>query len=355
MRETEPLAGKDRGAGDKERAPNPDEIGATAEMRDDAGYDQAMYPPRRKKIPIILFILTCVSTFWVGATQWSPLYYFPVEWVGSQDSFLGAYPYFDFMPLRQTLSAHWHDGLIYMLCLLAILLTHEMGHFLATVWHRIRASLPYFLPLPINAIGTLGAVIVMDARKGDRRETFDIGIAGPIAGLVVAIPILMIGVQQLDLTTPKGGGLAFENPLAIQMLFDYYHQPPGYSPGEKVWISQLNPYYMAGWVGLLITGLNMLPVSQLDGGHVIYTLFGRKWAHWIARGFLVLAIAYVVYASVYIWVLMIFLVLMIGAEHPPTRDDTVPLGWFRTTLGYASLAIPILCFPPKGISFATGM
>jgi membrane-associated protease RseP (regulator of RpoE activity) len=101
-------------------------------------------------------------------------------------------------------------------------------------------------------------------------------------------------------------------------------------------------------VGLLITGLNMLPVSQLDGGHVIYALFGRR-AHWIARGFVLLAITYIVLGDALIWAPMLILVVLIGTDHPPTSDDSVRLGWFRYTLGCASLLIPILCFPPRGI------
>jgi membrane-associated protease RseP (regulator of RpoE activity) len=115
-----------------------------------------------------------------------------------------------------------------------------------------------------------------------------------------------------------------------------------------VWHSQLNPYFMAGWVGFLITGLNMLPVSQLDGGHVIYTLFGKR-AHWIARGFMLLAIGFIIYNQAWMWSLMVVLVLLIGTDHPPTRDDTVRLGWFRTVLGCLSLSIPLLCFAPNVI------
>jgi membrane-associated protease RseP (regulator of RpoE activity) len=112
--------------------------------------------------------------------------------------------------------------------------------------------------------------------------------------------------------------------------------------------AQLNPLLMAGWVGLTVTGLNMLPVSQLDGGHVIYTLFGRK-AHWIARGFILFAIGYMLYSWNPSLILMIALILLIGTDHPPTRDDSVRLGWFRTALGWLSLAIPVLCFPPRMI------
>jgi membrane-associated protease RseP (regulator of RpoE activity) len=99
---------------------------------------------------------------------------------------------------------------------------------------------------------------------------------------------------------------------------------------------------MAGWVGLLVTALNMMPVSQLDGGHITYCLFGR-WAHWVARGFMVLAIAYMVYEGTYWMIVMLGLILLIGVDHPPTSNDRAPLGFARYALGLASLAIPVLC------------
>ena len=106
---------------------------------------------------------------------------------------------------------------------------------------------------------------------------------------------------------------------------------------------------MAGWVGMLITGLNMMPLSQLDGGHVLYALFGRR-AHWLARGFAAFAAAYIIYAGQYAWFLMFCIVFFaLGPDHPPTSDDSARLGWFRVALGVASLAIPFLCFPVRAI------
>ncbi len=224
-------------------------------------------------------------------------------------------------------------------------MTHEMGHFVTTLIHRIPASLPYFIPLPISPIGTMGAVIGMDGMRADRREIFDIGLAGPIAGLVVALPVMWVGIEKLDLTQQGIGPFALDLPLTVRMMMDYL-QPKGYQPGQMIWFSQFNPYFMAGWVGLLITGLNMLPVSQLDGGHVLYTLFGKR-AHWIARGVVVLAIAYTVYTAQYTWILMIALVLLMGTDHPPTRDDRVPIGGLRFALGMVSMLIPIFCFAPR--------
>jgi hypothetical protein len=291
---------------------------------------------RRLKLPLALLAFTVISTFWVGAAQWNP--------VGVLMRSGGI----DLTPVRRTLISHWDEGLIYAACVLAILLTHEMGHFLATLWYRVPASLPFCIPFPISPIGTLGAVIAMDGRRADRKQMFDIGLAGPLAGLAVAVPIMWIGIGQLDLRDPPPAAFSLESPLGVQMALDRM-QPPGYKPGNGMIPNTcLNPFFMAGWVGLLITGLNMMPVSQLDGGHVTYALLG-KLAHWLARLFMVAAIAYSVYAGIHIWALMIGLVLLLGTDHPPTRDDRAPLGWFRIALGIASLAIPILCFSPKAL------
>ena len=287
---------------------------------------------RRRGLPLVLFLLTCFSTFIAGGCQWVPHYLFLIS---------------DYMPLRRTLISHWDTGLIYMACVLAILLTHEMGHFIATLIHRIPASFPYFLPLPISPIGTLGAVIGMDGLRANRKEMFDIGIAGPLAGLVVAVPILWVGIDRLDFTEPRYGLYQVDVPMSVRLALNWI-RPPGYTPGQVVWQGQLNPYFMAGWVGLLITGLNMMPVSQLDGGHVTYTLFGKR-AHWIARGFMLLAIAWVIYSETHGFIVMILLIMLVGTDHPPTSNDKVPLGWFRQTLGVASLSIPILCFAPRVI------
>ena len=291
---------------------------------------------RRVKLPLTLFIITCLSTFWAGATHWEPSLHLGNVQAGKET-------------VSRLILDNGSTGLIYMACVLAILLTHEMGHFLATVRYRIPASYPFFIPVPITPIGTMGAVIGMDGLRANRKEMFDIGLAGPIAGLVVAVPILWIGITQLDFTQPATGQFEFDCPLLARLMLARIN-PHGYQPGLDITSHQLNPYFMAGWVGLLITGLNMLPVSQLDGGHVLYTLFGKQ-ANWIARGFLFLAIVLIVtnWQRAWIWTPMIVLVTLIGADHPPTADDNMPLGWFRTTLGLVSLMIPILCFPPFGL------
>ncbi|MDX1947974.1 MAG: site-2 protease family protein [Pirellulaceae bacterium] len=289
---------------------------------------------RRVRLPLILFLLTCLSTFVAGATHGMAVEYL------FQTSLL---------PLRQAIYANFYNGVLYMVCVLAILLTHEMGHFVASLFYRVRASLPYFVPFPLSPIGTMGAVIVMQGHTANRKQIFDIGLAGPLAGLVVAIPIAWIGIARLDFS-PSQGEIALQAPLAMRMAIDYAH-PGRYDPQVGIPLKGMNAWYMAGWVGLLVTGLNMLPVSQLDGGHVTYALFG-KTAHWIARLFMLLAFLYmgyvaIVYLTVPSWIFMAFLVFALGTSHPPTRDDSVPLGWFRTVLGWLSLLIPIFCFVPN--------
>jgi Zn-dependent protease len=283
-------------------------------------------------LPLVLFLATCASTFWVGAANWRP------QLAGDPGE------------MWQVVHANWQQGLIYMGAVLAILLTHEMGHFLQTVRYHVPASYPLCIPVPFSLIGTMGAVISMDGTRANRKQIFDIGIAGPLAGLVVAAPILYLGVRQLDLSVaPDPHDIQLYNPVIVRKLIEWMH-PQWADQARWVSVSQLNPFFMAGWVGMLITGLNMLPVSQLDGGHTIYALFGRD-AHKIARAFIIVAIVYVVLNldEAAIWAPMLILVILLGIHHPPTADDTVELDDFRWVLGVASMAIPVLCFPLQAL------
>ncbi|MBI1248353.1 hypothetical protein GC197_11010 [bacterium] len=308
------------------------------------------------RLPLILFLATCASTFFVGMTRWEPAEAIlnVIAWSNAPEMGLPrAYdPYLSSPPveMRRDLISYagaWQTGFLYMLTMLGILVAHEMGHFVMALRYRVPASFPYFIPVPISPIGTFGAVIGMQGMRADRKQLFDIGLAGPLAGLIVAIPVLWYGIRQMDLTTPGTGDFQLDLPIAVSWMMQWM-QVPGYEPGDYINQSQLNPYFMAGWVGLLVTGLNMVPVSQLDGGHVSYTLFGKN-AHVIARAFVVFAAVFIVWMGAYNWILMLILVIMMRPDHPATSDDTVPIGWFRYTLGSASLAIPLLCFPPMAI------
>jgi Zn-dependent protease len=296
--------------------------------------------PRRRKLPLVLLGLTCLSVYWAGLWRWNPTDALDLL-LGSlvgRDGDLG-------LLVRRLVVRNGVDAAWYMVAMLGILMTHEMGHFLMSVRYRVAASWPFFLPLPISPIGTLGAVIGMDGRSADRRQIFDIGLAGPLAGLVVALPILWLGIERLDFSVPPSGPYSLDLPLGLKWAVQS-RVPAGVEFQGALAHSQLNPFFMAGWVGLLITGLNMMPVSQLDGGHVIYGLFGRS-SRWIARLFLLTAVAFIVFAELYSWSVMLILILIMGADHPPTRDDSVRLGWFRVLLGALSLLIPVLCFPPR--------
>jgi membrane-associated protease RseP (regulator of RpoE activity) len=290
-------------------------------------------PQRNTMLPLMLFLATCASTFWVGVTKWHPV----------EEAYLGSYA-----AMWQVTRNNWQTGLQYMVAVLAILLTHEMGHFLQTVKYRIPASYPLCIPVPFNAIGTMGAVIGMDGTRANRRQIFDIGIAGPLAGLAVAIPVLWWGIVELDLSRQlQHNELQLNLPWIARWMLERAH--PQWADREWIGLSELNPYFMAGWVGMLITGLNMLPISQLDGGHTIYALFLER-AHTLAKWFLSFAIFYMVinldHAAM--WTFMLVLVIFMGIHHPPTADDSVELGPGRWIIGLTSLVIPLLCFPIEG-------
>lgn len=330
-------------------------------------------PVRRRRVmlPIVLFVASCVSTFWVGTTF---LVEKPIlvaaESAGEAavNAAIAADPQIagdeaakatvrEQASFAYLFEHNYPSGLTYMAAVIGILLCHEMGHFLQTLRHRIPASLPFFIPMPIGPIGTMGAVIGMDGSRANRRELFDIGITGPLAGLIVAIPITWIGIQQAE-AIPLGpnGEVVVSNKRETEPIFHapwmlgvmIEHIRPELQPGQGL---EDNPFLLAGWVGMLITGLNMMPISQLDGGHVIYALFGRRRAHRIAKGFLVFAILYIIFTDTTMWTMMLILVILIGPTHPPTADDTAELSLTQKLVGYASLAIPFLCFPPQGITF----
>ena len=290
---------------------------------------------RRTVLPLILFFATCLSTFWVGVTHWQPV--LTLETLATTGGM-------DLVPIRRLILSYGEQGLIYMACVMAILLCHELGHFFVTLLYRVPASFPIFLPFPFNPIGTFGAVIGMHGMQANRRQIYDIGLAGPLAGLVIAVPVMVMGILTLDVSTPGSGDIQINCPLGTLWLIQWLR--PDIDPQNGyLWLSHLNPYFVAGWVGFLITGLNMMPISQLDGGHVIYSLIGKK-AHWVARITIVTAIAFMVYYLAPSLVLMTILLLLVGTDHPPTRNDRVPLGWFRIALGWLSLSIPVFCFPP---------
>ncbi|MBN2581247.1 MAG: site-2 protease family protein [Pirellulales bacterium] len=300
-------------------------------------------------LPAVLFLATCISTLWTGAADWAPYAHL--------DQFDRAFSDFwrnlpqgvgaSFRDAVAEMHMNWSQGLTYMAAVLAILLTHELGHFVMAWRYRIPATLPYFIPLPILPFGTMGAVISMEGMETDRRRMFDLGLVGPLAGLLVAIPITWVGVMQLPQNPPAGAGIQFHNPLIIQLMMQYLR--PDYGDSSAVYLNQFNAFLMAGWLGMFLTGLNMLPISQLDGGHVAYSLLDRS-AQTLARTVLVLAILWVLFSEQYGWLVMLVIIIFLGVDHPATTDDRVPLNPFRRVLGWLALLIPILCLSPIGLT-----
>ncbi len=174
--------------------------------------------------------------------------------------------------LRQ-LAAHFRDGLPYAASIMGILLAHEMGHFVFARWHGVRASLPYFIPVPLPPVGTLGAVIKMEGRLSDRNALADIGASGPLAGLAVTVPVLAYGLH-LSPVKPIGPGILEGN--SILYLLMKLALKGKILPGGGLDVN-LGPVAWAGWVGLLVTMINLMPIGQLDGGHVATAYFGDTY------------------------------------------------------------------------------
>jgi membrane-associated protease RseP (regulator of RpoE activity) len=253
----------------------------------------------RKQLPIILFVATCISTYLTGGPAFS-------------------------------------------LALMSTLLAHELGHYLQARRYGVPASLPYFIPMPLSPIGTMGAVIVMSPGMGNRRTLFDIAITGPLAGLVPALLFCVLGLQwsEVVVLAENEMGLMLGEPLLFKLLVYLTFGP--LAEGQDV---ILHPVAFAGWVGIFITALNLFPIGQLDGGHVLYALL-RRQAHAVAKGLLLAAAAAVVLGGYWGWTLMLLLLMWIGPVHPPTANDYVSLGPGRTVLGWASLLFVPLGFTP---------
>jgi membrane-associated protease RseP (regulator of RpoE activity) len=279
-------------------------------------------PRRRWRLPLLLFVATCLSTVYAGG--WD-------EW-GTGD----------------LTTALW-TGLRYAVPVMTILICHEMGHFIQAWRYGVYASFPFFIPMPFSPLGTFGAVIAMEPRMGHRRALFDIGITGPLAGLVPTLIFCVVGLHYSTAVAPaaKPDQLVIGAPLLFQFLMTHLVTPLSGSSTIDV-----DPMAFAGWVGLLVTSLNLMPIGQLDGGHVLYALLRRK-ANRVASLLLLLAIVVValnlkVYGG---WMVMLFLLILMGPAHPPTANDDEPLGWFRSILGWLTLAFIFIGFTPTPILY----
>ncbi len=288
---------------------------------------------------------------------------------GSQQPFVGADPQnltetFNFLLtlpveyyhlIAQTINALFHDrevlihGLSFSLSLLFILTSHEMGHYVACRLYGVDATLPFFLPTPplIGPAGTFGAFIKIVSPLPSRRATFDIGVAGPIAGFIALIPIALIGILTMEQISPAQmttaqTGLYFSDSLFTHIL--------AFICGIDLNLGSLNAFSSAAWIGLLVTALNLIPSGQLDGGHAIYAVLGERIHHWTGRiafaVMVVLAIAgFYFYSSPSGILFAVLLGIMMRVRHPEPLDDT-PLDLKRKLIAVFTLLIFILCFTP---------
>ena len=240
------------------------------------------------------------------------------------------------------------QGFWYSATILAILGCHEMGHYLACRYYGVDASLPYFIPAPILT-GTLGAFIRIREPIRTKRVLFDVGVAGPIAGFVVAVPALFIGLA-LSRVVPLPTtfeGLSLGEPLLFRAAAwtVWGATPDGYS-------LNLHPMAFAAWFGLLATALNLFPIGQLDGGHISYAVFGAR-STMVTLGAIVCALLLTfVSTSWIVWSLLLVLMLFLfGPRHPPTLDEHVPLDRTRMAVAAFALFMFVVCFTPAPIEF----
>jgi len=246
-----------------------------------------------------------------------------------------------------TIGSTWLvHGWAYSATILAILGCHELGHYVACRYYDVDASLPFFLPVPITLTGTLGAFIRIREPIPYKRWLFDIGIAGPIAGFVVAVPALVVGIA-LSTVAPMQGqsGLFLGEPLLLKavawMVF-------GSLPDTQTLV--LHPVAFAAWFGLLATALNLFPVGQLDGGHISYAVLGRRSTYvTIAMIFVAIFLSYQS-ASWIVWTVVVTgMLFAFGVRHPPVVDEDVPLDTTRKVLAVVAAIIFALCFTPAPI------
>jgi membrane-associated protease RseP (regulator of RpoE activity) len=277
-------------------------------------------------LPIGLFLLTCFTTLWAGAYQ---TYNGPIR---GPVNFLLADP-----------ERLW-QGIPFAGALLFILTTHELGHYVLSKVHGVPASLPLFIPGPPHFIGTFGAIIRIRGPILDRRALFDIGVAGPLAGFIVAVAALIVGLHLSTVVERTAtSGLQLGEPLLLQLLAWLVIGP--ISPESDI---VLHPIGFAAWFGLFVTSLNLLPIGQLDGGHVAYALWGR---HQKTMAFvfvpILIVLGFVGWPGWFLWAVMAGL---FGLGHPPVMDLHVPLGRIRTIVGWIALAVFFSTFVPVPFS-----
>ena len=298
--------------------------------------------PARVSINIILFLLTVLSVLFAGM---QPEGQMPSDTTGQ------------IMFLAKSLLTGWP----YAVSLMSILLAHEFGHYLMSRHHKTQATLPYFIPLPLPPLGTMGAAIIMQGTPKNKRVLFDIGVAGPLAGMVVAIPVLFLGLSlsHLDVIKPVAGmyqegnsllyllakyltfGKLLPAPASLGGVTPFMYWLKYFFTGQPYPIGAtdvlISPVAFAGWAGLLVTALNLIPAGTLDGGHVVYSWFGEKAAKGFPFILLVLVALGLFWNGWWIWAVLL---LWLGRVHAEPLDQITPLDLNRRAV--AALVILIV-------------
>ena len=270
--------------------------------------------PERRWLPVLLFAATALTTTYAGAIQQG------------------------IDPFKQPLGLL--SGLPFSITLMAILMVHEMSHYFASRTHKVPSTLPFFIPAP-SIIGTFGAVIRMKGAIWDRRALLDIGASGPIGGFLLALPALIVGLTLSKVVTGTGGegGIILGDSLIMLLLEKLVM---GSLPVDADII--LHPIAFAGWIGMFVTSLNLLPVGQLDGGHIAKALYPNQFdiiARTVHFGLIIMGIYF--WQGWLIWALML---MIIGVRHPPVLLPHISLDNRREKMGYVALAIFVLTFVP---------
>lgn len=319
--------------------------GASPSSPPDSAPRDGPLPPLKWRRPLVLFLLTVLSVFVTGAMYATP----------------HLDPFHDLPGLLRALPSGW----TFAVPLMSILLFHEFGHFFAARYHRVPASLPFFIPVPlVSPFGTMGAVIGMRGRIRSRDALLDIGASGPLAGLVIALPVLIYGLATSRIDVPSDHSVQEGQSLLYLLLKRIVIGP---IPVDRD--VMLNPIAFAGWSGLFVTALNLLPVGQLDGGHVAYALLGPRQnrvarvIHWS----LLAVFAYNLvrfmepvirtrrwdeagqaFSNSMFWLMWFGLLHLLsrvgGRDHPPT--DAGPLSGSRKIVAVVTLVLFVLLFMP---------
>jgi membrane-associated protease RseP (regulator of RpoE activity) len=302
-------------------------------------------PNERIAVNVILFVLTVFSVMLSGAQPEGPL---PGDFAGQM------------LALAKSIFTGWP----FALSLLGILLAHELGHYFMSRYHKTPATLPYFIPFPFSPLGTMGAAILMRRTPKNKRVLFDIGVAGPIAGLVIAVPVLFLGLSMSELGTIEPSPNSFLEGNSLLYLFAKYVTfgqllpSPAESQGMDYWLRYfftgrpvpiggvdvfIHPVAFAGWAGILVTALNLIPAGTLDGGHVIYAMFGEK-----ARKVFPVIIGLLIALGFFWdgWWLWAVLLFWLGRVNAQPLDQITTLDPNRRLVAYAMVVVFLLVFTP---------